>query len=75
MTLAFQHKERLLCEVGKSLLLSTEEDPEKDQLLLFSRVTQMGTMSLVKSMTLDVTGSGISFCEVTVNSNFGVVSH
>lgn len=56
-------------------MLSAEEDPKKDRLLLFSKVTQMGAVSCVQSMTLNVTGSGISFCEVTIKSNSGIVSH
>lgn len=75
MTPAFQYKKRLLCEVGKSLLLSTDEDPKKDLLFVFNRVTQMGAVSLVKSRTFDVIVSGISVCELTIKSNSGIVNH
>ena len=67
VTPAFQCKSRLLCDVGKSLVLTTEEDPLAE--------SHRGAMSRVESIILNVTGPGISFCEVTTKSNSGIVSH
>lgn len=48
ITPVFQYKKELLCDVVKALLLSTKENPKKDWLFLFSKVTPMDSVPCQK---------------------------